>query len=156
MFSPSKKADKPICFSEDILEELSNRTGKDKELLADIMKHNISYLKKSIITNDELVLINFPNLGKMRFNYYLGACTLANTTLKTYYKHITNKINYLKTILKKPEGNDIKNFNKPLLYISIRKREDNVERNIIPSFYKYWKILETIHNEEHAKYFKKG
>lgn len=153
MFLPLKKADRPICFTEDIIEILSARTGKDKVLLADIIKNNINYLKKSITTNDELVLVNFPNLGKMRFNYYLGLCVLSNSTKSVYYKFITNKINYLKGILKKPEGNDIKNFNKPLLFISIRKKEDNVERNIIPSFYKYWKILETIHNEEHKKYF---
>ena len=156
MSLPSKKADKPICFIEDMLEELSLRTGKDKVLLADIIKNNINYLKKSITTNDELVLVNFPNLGKMRFNYYLGLCTLTTKSNLLHYKYITNKINYLKAILKKPEGNDIKNFNKPLLYISIRKKEEDVERNIVPSFYKYWRILETIHNEEHAKYFKKS
>jgi hypothetical protein len=156
MYSPLKKADKPVCFTEDILEELSLRTGKDKKLLADIMKHNTSYLKKSIIAEEDLVLINFPNLGKMRFNYYLGLCTFTTKSNSLHYKYLTNKINYLKAILKKPEGNEIKNFNKPLLYISIRKKEEDVERNIVPSFYKYWKILETIHNEEHAKYFKKG
>jgi hypothetical protein len=153
MFSPSKKIDKPICFTEDILEVLSAKTGKDKALLADIIKHNILYLKKSITSDEQLVLVNFPNLGKMRFNYYLGLCVLSDKDNSRYYNYISDKIKYLKNILKNPGGNDIKNFNKPLLYISIRKKEDNVDRNIIPSFYKYWKILETIHNEDHKKYF---
>lgn len=152
MYLPFKNHDKPITFTDDILEELSSRTGKSKELLKDILKHNIAYLKKSIISNEDLVLINFPNLGKMRFNYYLGGCTLSNNGA-TSYRYLANKMKYLKEVLKKPEGNDIKNFNKPLLFISIRKREENVDKNIIPSFYKYWKILENIHNEEHEKYF---
>lgn len=154
MFLHSKKIDKPICFTEDILEVLSAKTGKDQALLADIIKHNISYLKKSIISDKELVLINFPNLGKMRFNYYLGLCTISdNRDNLKHYSYISDKIKYLKEILKKPNGNDIKNFNKPLLFISIRKKEESVDRNIITSFYKYWKILETIHNEDHKKYF---
>jgi len=153
MFSPSKKIDKPICFTEDILEELSAKTGKDKILLADIIKHNVLYLKKSITSDEQLVLVNFPNLGKMRFNYYLGLCVLSDNDNSKYYSYISDKIKYLKSILKNPGGNDIKNFNKPLLYISIRKKEDNVDRNIVSSFYKYWKILETIHNEDHKKYF---
>lgn len=153
MYSPFRKFDKPICFTEDILEELSVKTGKDKAFLADIIKHNISYLKKSILTSDELVLVNFPNLGKMRFNYYLGVCILASKKNSVQHRYISNKINYLKSILKKPEGNDIKNFNKPLLYISARKIESTVEKNIIPYFYKYWKILEIAHNENHKKYF---
>jgi hypothetical protein len=153
MYSPSRNPDKPICFTDDILEELSSRTGKDVKLLRDILKHNISYLKKSILSNEELVLINFPNLGKMRFNYYLGGCALASKEGQTKkYKYLSDKLKYLREILKKPEGNDIKNFNKPLLFISIRKKEENVEKNIMPSFYKYWKILETIHNEDHEKY----
>lgn len=151
MYSPFKKHDEPIAFTEDILEELASRTGKDKDLLKDILKHNIAYLKKSIVEKEDLVLVNFPNLGKMRFNYYLGGCTLSNGGFKSY-KYLSDKIKYLKEVLKKPEGNDIKNFNKPLLYISVRKREEEVDKNIIPSFYKYWKILETIHNEEHKKY----
>ena len=153
MYSPFKKSEKPICFTEDILEELSAKTGKDKALLADIIKHNISYLKKSILTKDDLVLINFPNLGKMRFNYYLGLCTLSSKKNSVQNRYISNKINYLKGILKNPEGNDIKNFNKPLLLISARKKESNIEKNIMPYFYKYWKILETAHNEDHKKYF---
>jgi len=154
MYSPFKNHDKPISFTDDILEELSSRTGKDKELLRDILKHNISYLKKSIISNDELVLINFPNLGKMRLNYYLCGCTISSKGKdNSKYEYLSKKIKYLKDLLKKPDGNEIKNFNKPLLYISIRKKEEDVERNIMPSFYKYWKILETIHNEEHKKYF---
>lgn len=105
------------------------------------------------MSDKELVLINFPNLGKMRFNYYLGLCTMSDNNNLKYYSYISDKIKYLKNVLKKPGGNDIKNFNKPLLFISIRKKEENVDRNIISSFYKYWKILETIHNEDHKKYF---
>lgn len=153
MYLPFKKTDKPICFTEDILEELSARTGKDKALLADIIKHNISYLKKSITTDEELVLINFPNLGKMRFNYYLGGCTISNSDNDKSYKYLEDKMKYLKNILKLPGGNEIKNFNKPLLFISARKKEGEVEKNIIPHFYKYWKILEIAHNEDHKKYF---
>lgn len=153
MFLHSKKIDKPICFTEDILDVLSAKTGKDKVLLADIIKHNIAYLKKEIVSNNELVLVNFPNLGKMRFNYYLGLCVISDSGYSKRYKYISHKIEYLKNILKKSGGNDIKNFNKPLLFISIRKKEENVDRNIISSFYKYWKILEIIHNEDHKKYF---
>ena len=79
MSSSSKKINKAIYFTEDILDELSAKTGKDKALLADIIKHNLSYLKKSISEDKEVVVVNFPNFGKMLFNYYLGGCSIVRT-----------------------------------------------------------------------------
>jgi hypothetical protein len=151
---PFKKSSKQVYFTEDIVEELSAITGKDKELIADIIKHNIFYLKRSIQADEELVLVNFPNLGKMRFNYYLGMCLVNYLGRAKKYDYLKKKIRYLREVLKKKDGGELKNFNKPLVHNSIRHREKDVPRNILPFFYKYWKILETTHNEEHIKYFK--
>ena len=152
---PFKKSSKQIYFTEDIVEELSAITGKDKQLISDIIKHNISYLKKSIQTDDELVLVNFPNLGKMRFNYYLGHCLSSHVNRSKKYSYVINKVKYLRDILRKKGGGEVKNFNKPILHNSISRLEE-IPRNIFPFFYKYWKILETKHNEDHIKYFNKG
>jgi hypothetical protein len=150
----SKKSNsKPIYFTDDILEELSEKTGKDKELLADIIKTNLNYVKKSISESDELVLISFPNLGKMRLNYYLGHCAAVadkrgkESTLKA-------KLNYLKSLFSIEKGADLKNFNKPMVHTLIYNLFKEVPRNILRSFYKSWKILEDKHNKDHEKYFK--
>jgi len=153
MFWPSKKDDNPIYFKEDIIEELSKITGKDKDLLNDIIKHNILYLKRSIQSDNDIVLINFPNLGKMRLNYYLGLCVLSNSGHSRKYNYLARKLKYLKSLLIDKDEINIKNFNKPLLHNSVRRIEKDVPRNIVPYFYRFWKKLEDKHNEDHEKYF---
>lgn len=149
----SKKTSKAIYFTEDIIEELSAKTGKDKVLLADIIKQNISYLKKSISEDEKIVVVSFPNFGKMLFNYYLGGCSIARTNNNKLKEDLKDRVNYLYSMLIVKDGNKLKNFNKPILSTLTYNLLSKTPRNIINTFYKNWKILEDKHNEDHEQYF---
>lgn len=153
MYSHSKKTSKPLYFTEDIIEELSAKTGKSKELLADIIKTNLNYVKKSINEDPEIVVINFPNFGKMMFNYYLGCCSIPRVTNNSLKSKIIDKVNYLYDVLTIKKENKIRNFNKPLLSTLTYNLRGKTPKNIINSFYKSWKILEQKHNEDHEHNF---
>lgn len=154
MFSHLKKKTKSIYFTSDILDELSEKLGKDRAIIEDIIKHNLDYVKKSMVEDPEIAVINFPNFGKLRFNYYLGGCTISRFSSRESTRWIKNKIEFLKGILKKEGGDKLKNFNKPMLYTLHYNLKKEVPRNIVFSFYKTWKVLEEEHNKNHEKYFK--
>lgn len=149
----SKKKPKTLYFTEDILEELAAKTGKDKELLADIIKQNLSYLKESISKNEEIVVINFPNFGKMLFNYYLGRCQIKRIRSTERIAVLRNRLSYLIGVANKEGKNSLKNFNRPIVSTLTYNLFGKAPRNILEAFYKHWKILEQKHNEDHAKYF---
>ena len=153
MSSSSKKINKAIYFTEDIIEELAAKTGKDKALLADIIKHNLSYLKKSISEDKEIVVINFPNFGKMLFNYYLGGCSIVRTKNNNLKAKLKEKVGYLYDLLTTKKANNLKNFNKPIISTLTYHLLGSTPRNIINTFYKNWKILEDKHNQDHEQYF---
>lgn len=156
MYSFSKKTGKPIYFTEDIIEELADKTGKDKALLADIISTNLNYVKKSINENPEVVVINFPNFGKLMFNYYLGCCSIPRVTNNTLKAKLIEKINYLYDVLTIKKDNKLRNFNKPILSTLLYNLTGKTPKNAINSFYKGWKILEEKHNEDHEHNFQKG
>jgi hypothetical protein len=149
----SKKKPKTIYFTEDIIEILAAKTGKDKALLADIIKQNNSYIKSSVLKNSDIVVINFPNFGKMLFNYYLGRCQAARSNSVDKIGFIRSKLNYLLSIANKEGKNSLKNFNRPMVSTLTYSLFGEAPRNILTSFYKNWKILEQKHNEDHEKYF---
>lgn len=149
----SKKTSKSIYFTQDIIEELAAKTGKDKALLADIIKQNLSYLKKSIAEDEQIVVVNFPNFGKMLFNYYLGGCSIVRVNNNKLKEGLKNKVKYLYTMLKIKDGNKLRNFNKPIVNTLTYNLFNSAPRNIINTFYKSWKILEDKHNQDHEQYF---
>jgi len=156
MSSYLKNKDKALYLTEDIIEELSEKTGKSKELLNDIMKHNLAYLKKSIVEDSNVVLINIPNMGKLRFNYYLGGCYDSKTNTKRGEGYLSEKLAYLKSFLKKEKGHELKNFNKPIVYNLLYSLKKEVPRNLLNVFYMSWRVLEDEHNKNHEKYFNKS
>lgn len=153
MYSSSKNTSKSLYFTEDIIEELSARTGKDKALLADIISTNLIYVKKSISENPEIVVINFPNFGKFLFNYYLGGCSIARVTNNKIRASLKSKVDYLYEMLTKNNAKNLRNFNKPIVSTLTYNLLGNTPRNIIKTFYKNWKILENQHNKDHEQYF---
>ena len=156
MYSSSKKINKSLYFTDDILEELSDKTGKDKALLADIINTNINYIKDSISKDSKIVVINFPNFGKMLFNYYLGCCSIPRVTNNTLKDRIKDRVNYLRDVLVNKNGSNLRNFNKPIVSTLLYNLTGSTPKNIINSFYKSWKILEDKHNEDHEEKFKKN
>jgi hypothetical protein len=153
MFYSSKKKAKALYFTEDILDILAAKTGKNKVLLADIINQNISYLKQSISKNEEIVVVNFPNFGKMLFNYYLGRCQIKRISSSERIVVLKNRLNYLISIANKEGKNSLKNFNRPIVSTLTYSLFGEAPRNILVAFYKHWKVLEQKHNKDHEKYF---
>lgn len=143
-----------ISFTEDVIKEVSKRTGKSEELIKNIYKTNLKYFHEKIKKEDDLLIVSFPNLGKMRFNYYLGLCYMSSSSQAQRAK-VKKRVNALKEVLKEENGNQLKNFNFPIVYTGILNL-NNTRNNAIKVFYKNWAILEEKHNENHAKYFKKN
>lgn len=154
MFLHSKQQNN-ISFTEDIIKEVAKRTGKDEKLIEEIYKTNLKYIHEEIKKDDSIIIVNFPNLGKMRFNYYLGLCYLNSLSKSTHRAEIRRRTNTLKKILDENKGNELKNFNFPIVYTGVLNLK-NTRNNAIKEFYKNWGILEEKHNENHAKYFKKS
>lgn len=153
MYSFSKSKSKPIYFTDDILEELSAKTSKDKKLLADIISNNVKYIKDSISKDEEIIVINFPSFGKLLFNYYLGGCSIVRTNNNKLKIGLKNRVGYLYKLLKIKNGDKLKNFNKPIVSTLTYNLLGKTPRNIINSFYKSWKILEDKHNNDHEHNF---
>jgi hypothetical protein len=148
-----RKKPKTLYFTEDIIDLLAAKTGKNKVLLADIIKQNNNYIRSSILKDSDIVVINFPNLGKMMFNYYLGRCQAAKSNSVKKIAFLRKKLNYLLEVANKEGKNSLKNFNRPIVSTLTYNLFGEAPRNILTSFYKNWKVLEEKHNKEHEKYF---
>lgn len=59
-----------IIYKEDIIKEMSSEMGIPEKELEEIVNLNTKYIKKSILEK-EYLLINLPNLCKLRLNYKL-------------------------------------------------------------------------------------
>jgi hypothetical protein len=153
MYYSSKKTNKPVYFKEDIVEILSKKTGKSEELISDIIHHNLNYLREEISKNEDVVVVSFPNLGKLMFNYYLGKCSLAFVSNKTLKSTIRKRVDFIRDILTNFGSNSLKIFNKPILSTLTYQLEGQVQKNPIKTFYKDWIVLENKHNQDHEKYF---
>lgn len=149
----SKKKAKALYFTDDIIKLLSAKTSKDEVLLADIIKQNNDYIKSCISKENNIVVINFPNFGKMIFNYYLGRCQIKRIKSSERIATIKNRLSYLIEVANKEGKNSLKNFNRPIVGTLTYNLFGKAPRNILESFYKNWKVLEQKHNEDHEKYF---
>lgn len=148
------KTKKPILFTQDIIEECSKRTGKSVELINEVYKINLEYIKKEIKENKEIVLVSFPNLGKLRFNYYLGLCSKVVNKSPDTKKRIEERLDFIRVLLKKEKGGELKNFNRPAVFNLFSGISDTFPGNIMKDFYKNWKAIEERHNDNHSEYFK--
>lgn len=153
MYSFSKKTNKSLYFTDDILDLLAAKTGKNKELLADIIIQNNNYIKNSINSDEKITVINYPNFGKMLFNYYLGCCSIPRVTNSIIKEKLKNRVNYLYDVLVKNNAGNLRNFNKPIVSTLIYNLTGSTPKNMINSFYKSWKILENKHNQDHEHNF---
>lgn len=149
----SKKKAKTLYFTDDIIEILSAKTDKDKALLADIIKQNNNYIKSCISKQSDIVVINFPNFGKMMFNYYLGRCQIKRIRSAERIAILRDRLKYLIGVANKEGKNSLKNFNRPIVGTLTYNLFGKAPRNILESLYKHWKVLEQKHNEDHEKYF---
>jgi len=142
--SYSSKKNKTIVFSEDIIKELAEEFGIEEKYIEDVLDTNINYLKHSLKTKEDVVLVNFPNLGKLALNYYLA---LSSKFLKR--NKIDEKVEVLKKILSE-NGNNLKNFRRPLIYKFGKKLQSDIfnRLNVIDSFVRIWSDINIKYDEK--------
>lgn len=68
-----------ITFKDDIIKEMSIELDIPESELKEIIDLNIKYIKKSVIEKD-ILLINLPNLCKIRLNYKLSLGSASSTS----------------------------------------------------------------------------
>jgi hypothetical protein len=81
-----------IAFKEDIIKELSKELNIPEKEIQEIVDINISYIKKSV-KEKEYVIINLPNLCKIRLNFRLALSSF----------HYTKKSNSIKKLEKREQ-----------------------------------------------------
>lgn len=104
------KQNNDICYKSDIIREVADELGIKESEVEEILDINIKYIKKSV-KEKNIVIVNLPNLCKLRFNFNLGLSSWhANPTKRDY---IGDKIDLLKAY----EKNNLQTLNfKPPLY----------------------------------------
>lgn len=145
MSSSSTGNRKPIVLTEDLIDEWQKRTGKPRELLEEMLKLHYKYVNHLINNEPTAVIIMFPNLGKLRFNYFMYKSSISGRSAETL-KPMTDKFEVLQEIMR-VEGNEIMNFNRPLLVKQFFKRTRKTIRGVYNKYYQYWLELERYHNE---------
>jgi nucleoid DNA-binding protein len=142
--SYSYKKNKTLVFSEEIISELAKELDLDEKYITDIVDTNIKYVKKSIAENDNILIVSFPNLGKLVLNYYLG---LSSKTVQNF--NVEAKINLLQNIMKRT-GKSLKNFRRPLIYKFGKKLRSDIfnDTHVIANFNKIWSDINIKYDEK--------
>ena len=110
------KQNNDICYKSDIIKEVAAELGIKESEVQEILDVNIKYIKKNV-KEKNVVLINLPNLCKLRFNFNLGLSSwYANPKKRDY---LGDKID----LLKEYEKNNLQTLNfKPALYVRLWKK----------------------------------
>jgi len=151
MFNQEAKR-KPIVLTDELIDIWTERTGKPRELLVEMLDLHHEYIQHLVKNEPDALIIKLPYLGRLRFNYLLG---LSYTKWTASHLPIAAKIVKMKELLDL-EGNKLKNFNLPLFIKQNHVILGAKARTPIPLFYTYWKALEEKHNEWYNKKFKSG
>lgn len=103
-----------ITYKEDIIKEMSLELNIPESELKEIIDLNTKYIKKSVLETDCL-LINLPNLCKIRLNYRLAldSATVGANNIKRVIS-LKRKIELLKAQKKDKNNFNLMSFNKPL------------------------------------------
>ena len=142
--NPNKR-ERTITLTEDLIGEWQKRTGKPRELLEEMLVLHYKYLDYAIDNEEKAIIINFPNLGKMSFNYLLSL-RYANT--QKYVTGIRKKLDKLIHLLE-TEGNNLLNFNSPMVARQIYMKTGRFPKGVYNKLYEYWNILEIDHNDNY-------
>lgn len=135
-----------ITYKEDIIKELSQELNISEKEIKEIVDLNISYIKKNAIEKD-FVMINLPNLCKIRLNYRLALSSYAKTKNlksergKVKAESLSRKIEILRKY--KYVNDTLLNFKKPLFERLWRKF-----KRISIVNYIYTKMFSMIHELE--------
>ena len=137
-----------IAYKEDIIKELSKELKISEKVLEEIININILYIKKSIIEKD-YVLINIPNLCKIRLNNRLAKFSLAHLkkakSIKSKIKieSLERKIKVLDNFkLEDKQWFKLLNYNTPLFERLWRKMKR--EKYITFLYKKMYKMIKDV------------
>ena len=107
-----------IVYKEDIIKELSKELNISENEIKEIVDLNLSYIKESVLDKD-YVMINLPNLCKLRLNYRLALSSFYNLKNKNKgiraerrFQALDRKIEILRQY--KYKDDTLLNFKKPL------------------------------------------
>ena len=137
-----------IVLKENIIKELSKKTGKSEELLSELVSLHYKYVHHLIDTKESPMLISIPVIGKLCFNFMLGS-----SYLRTHKKDdkIRGMLERFRELLSK--GITTKGMVNPVMFLNaqiIDKKFKVAKYNIGL----YAKKLEEHHNNWVSKYFK--
>lgn len=141
MHSILRNQDKGVFYKKDIITEMSKEMGIPEKELEELININISYIKKSIVEK-EILLVSLPNLTKLRFNLKIGMSSMhyhrESKIHKKKYDSLCKKVKLLSSYY----SPSLINFNKPLferLYRKIKKRKP---RAVYETMYNMWADIE--------------
>ncbi len=140
---PSKQRKNEISYKSDIIEELAEELNLPKKEIEEIINLNIKYIKKSVLEKDYLI-INLPNLCKLRFNFHLGMSSSLRTNVKN--KSVEKKVEILKEYRKQNKALPL-NFKHPLFYRLWKKIKRKRENHMYVNMYKLVKEVEEESNK---------
>ena len=103
-----------ICYKEDIIKEMSLELNIPEKEIKEIIDLNLKYIKKNVIEQNCLI-INLPNLCKLRMNYKLalGSFYRGSSDKSLRNKSLKIKIDLLEEYRLK-NGSRLSSFKNPL------------------------------------------
>ena len=131
-----------MTYTEDIIDELIKRTGKERHVIEEIIKLHATYIKHLSIEEPEVFNMNLPYLCSLSFNYLLGINKKPNNRITSDHRKLKKKHKTLAKRLKQDKKN-INYITPQILAYKMREEVDYVE-----GFYSFKK-----YNEEYTEKF---
>lgn len=142
---------KNISFTNEMIDEWAEKTGKPRELLEEMYNLHIKYVKKLQFETPDAVNIRLPALGILRLNFYLALRYRAVYTKLN--KVINNKIILLEECIKN-HGWLFLNFKRPLFITQCNRIRKEKTLKGLQNFYNLFKIIENKVNDDFIKKYK--
>lgn len=147
---------KTILYKEDLLKKLAEQTGKDYDVLEEMVNINLKYIRDTALTGDD-VIIKIPKLCKIYANYqlHLGSYWQMFRKRSKNRKVTSVKSKYLKLkeILDNEDNPLEKCFMTPNMLFYYAKIYREMPKLPIKNYFYIWSKIADYHNEKHQKYF---
>lgn len=142
---------KTISFTNEMIDEWVEKTGKPRELLEEMYKLHIKYVKKLQFETPEAINIKLPALGVLRLNFYLA---LRYRTVYSKTNEVLNKkIKLLEECIKN-HGWSFLNFKRPLFMTQYSRIHKEKAMRGLQNFYNIVKSIENKVNNDFIKKYR--
>ena len=142
---------KTISFTDEMIDEWAEKTGKPRELLEEMYKLHIKYVKKLQFETPDAINIRLPALGTLRLNFYLAL--RYRTVYSKVNKIINNKIKLLEECISN-HGWLFLNFKRPLFLTQHNRINKEKTKRSLQNFYNIVKSIENKVNDDFIKKYK--